>query len=345
MYIKLKTYNENILVPRNIEERQEKLKQQKIKLLSQEVINGDLDIDDDTYSLSEELVKVKKVNGDIKVSTKMINKLPKWMSQIEVNGDFIISNSYLETLENSPHTVKDNFIAYNVHFLNSFENGSKSVGCYDLYNLKNVKSLKGIGHARQYLIEGLYNITSLEGLPEIPSILTLQIKNCENFVSLKGCPKIVKFFSCINTPIKSFKYGPIKCVNFAAHGNRQLVSLEGSPEYVQNTYDVSFSAITTMSGSPKIIGQNLYLVDCEKLKSLKDGPIAVGENISLSGCISLEDTEGIPVSYYYYDSHIPTNGKWKENLKNTIGGIPYWPVNKIEKDEWNAKYRKYLNQI
>ncbi len=343
MYTKLKTYKENILVPRNIEGRKNKIKQQKIKLWSQEVVNGDLDIDDDIYSLSEDFVKVKKVNGNIRVSTKLINKLPKWVAQIEVNGDFSISNSYLETLENCPHTIKEVFIIHNVYFLNSLENGPKKVESFNLYNLPKITMLKGITPAREYYIESLNNITSLEGLHDLPLIKTILIKNCEKLISLKGCPRQVNYFTCINTPIKSLKYGPIKCQSYSVFGNRHLISLEGSPEYVRNNYDVSFSAITTMSGSPKIIGQNLYLNDCEKLKSLKGGPIAVGENISLLGCISLEDTEGIPVSYYYYDSHVPTNGKWKENLKNTIDGIPYWPVNKIEKDEWNAKYRKYLN--
>lgn len=42
MITKLKTYKENILVPRNLEGRLDKLKQKTIKLLSKETINCEI---------------------------------------------------------------------------------------------------------------------------------------------------------------------------------------------------------------------------------------------------------------------------------------------------------------
>jgi hypothetical protein len=53
----------NLLVPRNLEGRKEKLKQLNIKLLPQEVIDEYLEIDESFMNINSKLVKLKKVKG------------------------------------------------------------------------------------------------------------------------------------------------------------------------------------------------------------------------------------------------------------------------------------------
>jgi hypothetical protein len=49
MITKLKIFKENILVPRNLEGREEKFKKQQARLFQQEIITGDINIDKDYY--------------------------------------------------------------------------------------------------------------------------------------------------------------------------------------------------------------------------------------------------------------------------------------------------------
>ena len=69
---------ENLLVPRNLEGRKEKLKQMNIKLLSQEVI--------DEWT-----------------------EIPVWLKDVEIECDFYCDHNQLTSLEGCPETVGKGF--------------------------------------------------------------------------------------------------------------------------------------------------------------------------------------------------------------------------------------------
>jgi hypothetical protein len=62
----------NILVPRNLEQRHEKFKQQQSRLFQQEVITSNVYINKDFY-LDFKNVKTKKIIGNVSID---INKIP-----------------------------------------------------------------------------------------------------------------------------------------------------------------------------------------------------------------------------------------------------------------------------
>ena len=97
--------NENLLVPRNLEGRKEKLKQMNIKLLSQEVIDDNLDLDESFMDIDPKLVKLKKVTGDVWLKIGIWTELPEWLKNVEIEGIFDCSNNKLSTLKNCPYKI------------------------------------------------------------------------------------------------------------------------------------------------------------------------------------------------------------------------------------------------
>lgn len=95
--------SENILVPRNIEGRKDKLKQDLIKLLSQDVIEGDLDIDETFLEVPEELINVKEIKGTVCLYLEGI--IPSWLKDVKIYGSFDCSYNNLSNLENCPEYV------------------------------------------------------------------------------------------------------------------------------------------------------------------------------------------------------------------------------------------------
>ena len=95
----------NLLVPRNLEGRKEKLKQMNIKLLSQEVIDGDLDLDKSFMDIDAKFVKLKKVNGYVLLSGNKWTEIPVWLKDVDITGNFDCSNNKLVTLENCPQKI------------------------------------------------------------------------------------------------------------------------------------------------------------------------------------------------------------------------------------------------
>jgi hypothetical protein len=96
--------NNNILISRNLEGRQEKYKQQQIRLFQQEIIEGDVEINEEFY-LDFKNVKCKKIIGDVYIT---INKIPLWFKSIEITGNLIYNNN-LTTLEGLPQIVNGYF--------------------------------------------------------------------------------------------------------------------------------------------------------------------------------------------------------------------------------------------
>ena len=104
----------NLLVPRNIEGRKEKLKQMNIKLLSQEVIDGDLDLDESFMDIDAKFIKLKKVNGTVWLKGDKWVEIPEWLKDVEITGSFWCSTNKLTLLKNCPQNIGGSFIcSYN----------------------------------------------------------------------------------------------------------------------------------------------------------------------------------------------------------------------------------------
>ena len=109
MITNFKIFNENILVPRNIEGRKEKLKQMNIKMLSQEVINGDLRLDGSFMDIDTKFIKLKKVNGSVILEGGQWTEIPEWLKDVEIGGAFSCSSNKLTTLKNCPQAIGGSF--------------------------------------------------------------------------------------------------------------------------------------------------------------------------------------------------------------------------------------------
>lgn len=128
----------NILVPRNIEGRKEKLHQMNIQLLSQEVIEGDLVIDKSFEGIPEEFIKVKEIKGNVWLEIKK-GYIPLWLKVVKIYGDFYCVNNYLKSLDNCPQYVGKRFSCSH-NELTSLEGCPQYVGG-NFYCRQNIKIL------------------------------------------------------------------------------------------------------------------------------------------------------------------------------------------------------------
>jgi len=117
--------NENLFVPRNLENRLDKLKQMNYKLLQQEVIEGYLDIDSSfEFNFDNITIKTKEINGNVKIH---LNYIPEWFENIKINGTFFNDGNILTSLKGCPKYVKYSFICADNN-LTSLEFGPEYVG-------------------------------------------------------------------------------------------------------------------------------------------------------------------------------------------------------------------------
>ena len=189
MYTKLKTYNENILVPRNLEGRQEKLKQETIKLLSKETINGDFILEDYMLDIPSNLVKVKVINGSLFIPYNII-ELPKWIKNITVNFIFNSTFGNLKTLKNAPKIVNSNFDCTHNKIESLKDLNTEYIGGWFNCSHNCIKSFEGLPKIK-YDINATHNcLYSLKGLPEIVNG-NLSIYNNKTLMSLEGLPKTI----------------------------------------------------------------------------------------------------------------------------------------------------------
>lgn len=100
------TKNKNLLVPRNMEGRKEKLRQLNIRLLQQEVIDGDLKLDESFINMDPKFIKLKKVNGFVWLNSGQWTEIPEWLSNVEIKDDFGCIFNKLTTLKNCPQKVE-----------------------------------------------------------------------------------------------------------------------------------------------------------------------------------------------------------------------------------------------
>ena len=193
--------NENMLVPRNIEGRKEKLKQMNIRVLSQEVIDGNLELDESFMDIDAKFVKLKKVYGDVWLNGGHWTEIPEWLKDVEIEGYFGCSSNKLTTLQNCPQKIGSIFDC-SFNRLASLEGCPENIGgsfyCYD--NL--LISLKGCPK----IINGSFdcdqnNLISLEGCPE--NINKDFLCSDNKLLSLEGCPKnIGRNFLCRDNKVK-----------------------------------------------------------------------------------------------------------------------------------------------
>ena len=151
MIINFKQFNENILVPRNLEGRKEKLKQMNIKLLSQEVIDENLILDESFMDIDAKFVKLKKVNGFIWLNGGQWTEIPKWLKDVKIGGRFICQFNELTTLYNCPKEIGGNLECYNNKVKLELPDYVKLKG-----ELKNIDAFSN----------GVHKITYLEGAPK-----------------------------------------------------------------------------------------------------------------------------------------------------------------------------------
>lgn len=118
--------NKNILVPRNLEGRKEKLRKERIKLLSQEVIEGDLHIDETFLDVPKELIKIKEITGSVVLSLE-IHFIPEWLKDVKIYKDLDISYCKLKNLKNCPRYVGRDFECHH-NFLKSLKNCPDFIG-------------------------------------------------------------------------------------------------------------------------------------------------------------------------------------------------------------------------
>ena len=138
--------NENLLVPRNLEGRKDKLKQLNIRLLSQEVIDGNLYLDESFMDIDPKFVKLKKVNGYVWLTGGKWTEIPAWLKDVEIERDFNCSANKLKTLKNCPRHIGVSLLCFSNRLI----------------------SLKGCPKEIRGLFNCEYNqLISLEGCPEI----------------------------------------------------------------------------------------------------------------------------------------------------------------------------------
>jgi hypothetical protein len=158
--------NENLLVPRNIEGRKEKLKQLNTRLLSQEVIDGDLEIDESFMDIDPKFLKLKKVNGDVWLTGNQWTEIPVWLKDVEISGYFDFTYNKLTSLKNCPHKIGSSLYCYRNQLI-SLEGCPETLkGTFDCsYN--KLKSLEGCPKNIGGYFDCSHNkLTSLKGCPE-----------------------------------------------------------------------------------------------------------------------------------------------------------------------------------
>lgn len=156
--------NESILVPRNLDGREDKLKQRNYKLLQQEEINADILIDKN-WIFDNPIIKCKKINGNVSISYNL-SYIPEWLENIEINGDFKCADKKLKSLKGCPHIINGSFVCFD-NDLTTLEYGPEFVGGYYLVSGNKLISLKGIPEKINGTLEIHYNnLTSLEYFPK-----------------------------------------------------------------------------------------------------------------------------------------------------------------------------------
>jgi len=76
-----------------------------VRMLSQEVIDGNLILDESFMDIDAKFVKLKKVKGDLELTGGKWTEIPEWLKDVEIEGDFYCDHNELKSLEGCPETI------------------------------------------------------------------------------------------------------------------------------------------------------------------------------------------------------------------------------------------------
>jgi hypothetical protein len=200
------------------EEREKQRRKNIIKLLQQEIIDGNLEIDFDIPN--DIMCNTKQINGYVWL--RNITHIPKFFKNIIVKGSFDCSYNNLTTLEGVPQKVGGDFLcSYNK--LTSLEGApnevKKSFYCH------------------------MNNLTSLEGAPQKVGGDFMCSKN--KLTTLEGVPqKVGGVFMCYHNQLTSLEGAPKKVGGNFYCNNNKLTSLDGAPKKVGGNLDCGNNNLT-----------------------------------------------------------------------------------------------------
>jgi len=182
--------NENLLVPRNLEGRKEKLKQMNIKLLPQEVVDGDLILDESFMDIDAKFVKLKKVNDCVILTGGLWTEIPEWLKNVEVLGYFSCAGNKLTTMKNCPAVIHGNINCADNKLI-TLEGSPEIINGNFHCSSNMLTSLKGCPKIINGSFSCSYNkLTSLEGCPETINgnlyCITKPTLELPDYVKLKG---------------------------------------------------------------------------------------------------------------------------------------------------------------
>jgi hypothetical protein len=296
------------------EERDKQRRKNIIKLLQQEIIEGNLIID---FDLPNDIVcNTKQINGDVQL--RNITYIPKFFKNIIVNGYFACYNNNLTSLEGAPHTVGGNFLC-NDNNLTTLYGAPKKVGGRFLCGYNNLTSLEG----SPQIVKGSFdcynnNLTTLEGVPQ----------------------KVGGDFICYHNQLTSLEGAPKKVGgNFYCNDNK-LTSLEGAPQEVGSNFNCERNNLTTLEGAPHTVGGSFYCFS-NNLTSLEGAPHTVVGNFM---CYhnQLTTLEGAPQKVggnFYCDNNKLTS---LEGAPKKVGGN-FWCYNNKFTEEYVEEFQKAVS--
>lgn len=189
---------------------------------------------------------MKIINGDVNLKFLSLKDIPDSIAIDECTGFYDVSSNRLTSLKNSPQKVDCFSCAHNN--LTSLIGGPKFVN--DVYRCENNK------------------LTSLDG---IATFIGNETRYSKTLVSSYNKITSLEGYGFENTRFFNFNFG---------HNN--LVSLNGSPQIVESTYQCNNNPITSFIGAPKEIGRYFVADDLPKLNSLDGFPKRVMSNVYLS---------------------------------------------------------------
>ena len=210
MITSIKVYKETIFKPHNLAGHQQELREQTIKMLGQEILNGDLDVEPWMFDLDPSRVNVRKIDGYLNCSELGLTSLPTWFQSIEeVTGSFWCHRNNLTSLKGSPETVGGSFSCSN-NQLTSLEGSPQTVGGSFWCNNNKLTSLEGSPQTVGWSFNCSDNkLTSLEGSPQTVGGAFWCSDN--KLTSLEGSPQTIgESFICHNNKLTSLEGMPKK---------------------------------------------------------------------------------------------------------------------------------------
>lgn len=183
----LDNVNENVLVPRNIEGRKALAVKNNLKMLQQEVIEGNFDINGTFANIPEHLVKTRVINGHVTLAENSFSTIPEWLKNMKINGDFLCFMAGLSSLKNCPQDITGT-ISFSYNNLKNLEGAPKTANGGFMCTNSELQSLEGCPE----IVKGTFNVsennlTNLDFYPKIIGRDFLCKYNDEKLQKPKDC--------------------------------------------------------------------------------------------------------------------------------------------------------------